>query len=134
MNMIRKIVGFKLAKEIEKYFFIVSSRAWDNAKFLSSHNPNLRPLDPALRCSTTELQTLWRARSLRSSYMTRVLHNAEISKVDSAMYLPSLELFVDVREAEIYQRPFTSELKLDTNSHGHLNYTAYRRPHQADVP
>ena len=54
MNMIRKIVGFKLAKEIEKYFFIVSSRAWDNAKFLSSHKElNLRPLDPALRCSTT---------------------------------------------------------------------------------
>ena len=66
---------------------------------------------------------------IANSYMTRVLHNAEISNVDSAMYMPSLKLFVDVREADIYQRPFTSELDLDTNSHGHLNYTAYRRPH-----
>ena len=33
---------------------------------------------------------------------------------------------------DIYQRPFTSELNLDTNSH--LNSTAYRRSHQADIP
>ena len=46
----------KLGKEIEKYFFIFSSRAWDNAEFLSSQEEsNLRPLDSALRCSTTEL-------------------------------------------------------------------------------
>ena len=44
--------------------------AWDKEKILSPHEElNLRPLDFALRCPTTELQRLHSERGLlRSSY------------------------------------------------------------------
>ena len=63
------MVGFELSKEIEieieKRFFFVLSQVWDKEKILSPHEEsNLRPLDSALQCSTTEPQTpLW-ARSI----------------------------------------------------------------------
>ena len=54
---------------------------------LSHHEEsNLRPLDSALRCSTTEPQRLYGEQGLlQSSYMTRVLHSARISNVDSVI-------------------------------------------------
>ena len=56
------MVGFELSKEIEieieKRFFFVLSQVWDKEKILSPHEEsNLRPLDSALQCSTTEPQT-----------------------------------------------------------------------------
>ena len=48
----------------------------------------LRPSDFALRCYTTEPQRLYGERCLLlSSYVTRVLHTARISDVDSLMFV-----------------------------------------------
>ena len=63
-----------LLKQIifQKNMFFVFSRAWDKQKILSPQESNLRLLDSALRCSTTELQRLNGERGLlRSSYDTR---------------------------------------------------------------
>ena len=59
--------------------FFVLSRACDKEKNLSRHEEsNLRPLDSALRCSTTEPHY--------EVHITRVLHTARISNVDSVMF------------------------------------------------
>ena len=64
--------------------FFVSSPAWDKEKILSSHEgSNLRPSDSALRCSITEPQRLYGYKV----HMTRVLHTARISNVDSVMFV-----------------------------------------------
>ena len=53
------MVSFELGKEMVKDVYFVLSRAWDKEKILSPHEEsNLRPSDSALRCSTTEPQTL----------------------------------------------------------------------------
>ena len=56
--------------------FLVLSQTWDKEKILSSHGEsNLRPLDSALQCSTTEPQRLYGEWGpLQSLYMTRVVH------------------------------------------------------------
>ena len=73
------MVSFALGKEIAKDVFVLS-RAWDKEKILSPHEEsNLRPLDSALRCSTTEPHY--------EVHITRVLHTARISNVDSVMFV-----------------------------------------------
>ena len=69
--------------------FFVLSRAWDKEKVLSLHEEsNLRPSDSALRCSTSEPQSLSGEQGpLRSSYMTHVLHTTRISYVDSVVFV-----------------------------------------------
>ena len=68
--------------------FFVLSRAWNKEKILSPHEEsNLRPSHSALRCSTTKPQRLHSERGLLQSYMTRVLHTARISNVDSVMFV-----------------------------------------------
>ena len=71
-----------------KMYFALS-RACDNDKTLSTQEKsNLRPSDSTLPCSTTEPQRLYGERGpLRSSYITRVLHTAKISDVDSVMFV-----------------------------------------------
>ena len=66
----------------------VLSRAWDREKILSPHEEsNLRPSDTALRCSTTEPQRLHGEREVYYEVrMTRVLHIARISNVDSVLF------------------------------------------------
>ena len=58
--------------------FLVLSQTWDKEKILSSHmhgESNLRPLDSALQCSTTEPERFYGEWGpLQSSYMTRVMH------------------------------------------------------------
>ena len=56
--------------------FLVLSQTWDKEKILSSHEEsNLRPLDSALQCSTTEPQRLYGEWGpLQSLYMTGVVH------------------------------------------------------------
>ena len=62
--------------------FFVLSRACDKEIILSPHE------ESALRCSTTEPRRLYGERGpLRSSYVTRVLHTARISDVDSVMFV-----------------------------------------------
>ena len=62
------MVSFELGKEREREMVFVLSRAWDKEKILSTHEEsNLRPSDSALRCSTTEPQTLRWARSISNS-------------------------------------------------------------------
>ena len=57
-------------------------------KILSLHEEsNLRPSDSALRYSTVEPQRLY-------SDMTRVLHTARISNVDSVMFIDRLREMV----------------------------------------
>ena len=67
----------------------VLSRAWCKEKIQSVHEDwDLRPSDSALLCSTTEPPRLHQGWSpLRSSYLTRVLHTARISVVDSLMFV-----------------------------------------------
>ena len=70
--------------------FFVLLRAWDKEKILSPHEEsNLRPLDSALRCSTTEPQKSYGpgGEVYNEVHMTRVLHTARISSVDSVMFL-----------------------------------------------
>ena len=67
--------------------FFVLSRAWDKENILSPHKEsNLRPSDSALRCSTTEPQRLV-SEVYYEVHMTRVLHTARISNVDSVMFV-----------------------------------------------
>ena len=64
VNRIRESVSFNLVKKYRKMFAVLS-RAWDIEKILSLHEEtNLRPLDSALRCSTTEKQTSRWTRSI----------------------------------------------------------------------
>ena len=66
----------------ERKMFFVLSRACDKEIILSPHE------ESALRCSTTEPRRLYGERGpLRSSYVTRVLHTARISDVDSVMFV-----------------------------------------------
>ena len=67
----------------------VLSRAWYKEKIQSVHEDwDLRPSDSALLCSITEPPRLHQGWSpLRSSYLTRVLHTARISVVDSLMFV-----------------------------------------------
>ena len=66
-------------------FFFVLSRAWDKEKILSPHEEsNLRPSDlrsDALPLSHTVSEVYYEV------HMTRVLHTARISNVDSVMFL-----------------------------------------------
>ena len=68
---------------------LVLSRAWDREKILSPHEEsNLRPSDTALRCSTTEPQRLHGEQEVYYEVrMTRVLHIARISNVDSVLFV-----------------------------------------------
>ena len=67
----------------------VLSRAWDREKILSPHEEsNLRPSDTALRCSTNEPQRLHGEQEVYYEVrMTRVLHIARISNVDSVLFV-----------------------------------------------
>ena len=72
---------------LRKYFFVLS-RAWDKEKILSPHEEsNLRPSD--LRSDALPLSH--KDSSVSGVYykvlMTRVLHTARISNVDSLMFL-----------------------------------------------
>ena len=87
INRIRKIVSFKLGKEIEKVFFILS-RAWEkekNSESLWGMEPQafwiLRfdALPPSLRDSM-ESNTNYKVN------MTCVLYTARISNVDCIMF------------------------------------------------
>ena len=73
---IRKMVSFELGKEIEKDVFSSCHERGTKEKILSPHEEsNLRPLDSALRCSTTEPQRPHGERGLlRSSYDTRLAY------------------------------------------------------------
>ena len=67
--------------------FFVLSRAWDKENILSPHKEsNLRPSDSTLRCSTIE-QRLRVSEVYYEVHMTRVLHTARISNVDSVMFV-----------------------------------------------
>ena len=82
------MVSFELGKEIENDIFSILSRAWDREKIQSPHEEsNLRPSDSALRCSTTEPQRLHGERVCYEVHITRVLHTARISNIDSIMFV-----------------------------------------------
>ena len=81
------MVSFELGKELRKMFFVLS-RAWDKEKILSPHEEsNLRPSD--LRSDALPLSH--KDTSMSEVYyevlMTRVLHTARISNVDSVMFV-----------------------------------------------
>ena len=70
--------------------FFVLLRAWDKEKILSTHEEsNLRPSDSALRCFTTKPQKSYGpgGEVYYEVHMTRVLHTARISNVDSVMFI-----------------------------------------------
>ena len=66
-------------------------------KILPSHEElNLRSSDFALRCSTTVLKRLYSEQGLlQGSYMSRVLHTARISNVDSVMFVKGVRKLVN---------------------------------------
>ena len=71
---IREMVNFELPSCHERR---------TKKKILSHHEEsNLRPLDSALGCFTTEPQRLY-----YEDHMTRVLHTARISNVDSVTFV-----------------------------------------------
>ena len=79
----------------------VSSSCHDHGtkktKILPSHEElNLRSSDFALRCSTTVLKRLYSEQGLlQGSYMSRVLHTARISNVDSVMFVKGVRKLVN---------------------------------------
>ena len=78
--------------------FIVLSRAWDKNKFLGPHEEsNLSPSDSALQCSTLSEVNY-------EVHMTRVLHTARISKVDSVMFVNRIREMVSFELAKEIER------------------------------
>ena len=87
---------------IEKVVFVLS-RAWEKEKILSPHEEsNLRPSDSALRCSITKPQRLYGYKV----HMTRVLHTARISNVDSVMFLMEIVEMVSFELDEELRKMF----------------------------
>ena len=86
LSIIRMITRITIS--ISRKMFFVLSRAWDKEKILSPHEEsNLRPSD--LRSDALPLSH--KDSSVSGVYyevlMTRVLHTARISNVDSVMFL-----------------------------------------------
>ena len=84
---IRHVLNLVLRPFFRKMFFVLS-RAWDKEKILSPHEEsNLRPSD--LRSDALPLSH--KDTSMSEVYyevlMTRVLHTARISNVDSVMFV-----------------------------------------------
>ena len=95
-------IGLKITWAIKKDVFHLIMSAGQRSPHEES---NLRPLDFALWCSTTEQQRLYSERGpLWSSYLTCILHTARISNVDSVMFvyrireMASFELGKEIKE------------------------------------
>ena len=79
---------WKIYIEIEKYVFFVLSRAWDKEKILSPHEEsNLRPSDVSYDALTQNDRDSSVSEVYYEVHMTRVLHTARISNVDSVMFV-----------------------------------------------
>ena len=95
-------IGLKITWAIKKDFFHLIMSAGQRSPHEES---NLRPLDFALWCSTTERQRLYGERGpLWSSHLKCILHTARISNVDSVMFvnrireMASFELGKEIKE------------------------------------
>ena len=84
---------------VKKKIFLshITTMGQRKQKILPSHEElNFRFSDFALRCSTTVLKRLYGEQGfLRSSYMSRVLHTARISNVDSVMFVKRVRKLVN---------------------------------------
>ena len=66
----------------------VKSIVWNKENILSPHEEsNLRPLDSAFRCSNPDYTDSEVSEVYYEVHMTRVLHTAKISNVDSIMFV-----------------------------------------------
>ena len=88
-NRIRRMLTFLSSVKKKAVSSSCHEHGTKKTKILPSHEElNFRFSDFALRCSTTVLKRLYSEQgSLRSSYMTHVLHTARISNVDSVMFV-----------------------------------------------
>ena len=101
--LISSLTCLQIINFMEKDVFFVLSRAWDKEKILSPHEEsNLRPSDPALRCSNHWATETTVSEIYYEVHMTRVLHTARISNVDSVM-------FVDRNKRDGLKRSFEQE-------------------------
>ena len=104
VNWIRKVVSLNSGKKKNKKKCVLRKEkdvvrlvtSVVQRKIQSVHEDwDLRPSDSALLCSTTEPPRLHQGWSpLRSSYLTRVLHTARISVVNSLMFVNRIRKMV----------------------------------------
>ena len=96
-NRIRRMLTFLSSVKKKDVSSSCHEHGTKKTKILPSHEElNLRSSDFALRCSTSVLKRLYSEQgSLRSSYMTHVLHTARISNVDCVMFVKRVRKMVN---------------------------------------
>ena len=95
-NRIRRMLTFLSSVKKKDVSSSCHDHGTKKTKILPSHEElNFRFSDFALRCSTTVLKRLYEQGLLRSSYMSRVLHTARISNVDSVIFVKRVRKMVN---------------------------------------
>ena len=97
VNRMREMVSFELGKEIEKDVYCLVTSVGQKQIFGPHEESNISPSDSAFQCSTTE-------RSQYEVHMTRILHTARISKVDSVMFVNRIREMVSFELAKEIER------------------------------
>ena len=91
-------------KEWRKMFFVFS-RAWDKEKVLSPHEESsLRPSYSALRYLPLSHRDFTVSQVYYEVHMTRVIHTAKISNVDSVMFVNRIREMVSFELGKVIEK------------------------------